>query len=84
VDVALLYSDLQVGYCNVTCQLSPVRVVYTYKYTDGLDKLNETSLPPNEEFYSSLKEEDIKDPNYEHSKYVWSHIGCQTLGDYSD
>jgi len=44
--------------------------VYTYKYTDGLDKLNKTSLPPNKEFYSSLEEEDIKDPNYEHAKYV--------------
>jgi len=58
--------------------------VYPYEYTDGWDKLDETSLPPKEEFYSSLKEKGIKDSNYDHAKSVWSHFGCQTLGDYSD
>ncbi|KAF0686648.1 Uncharacterized protein FWK35_00036155, partial [Aphis craccivora] len=46
---------------------SPVRGVYPYEYTDGWDKLDEPSLPPKEEFYSTLKEEGIKDVHYEHA-----------------
>ncbi|XP_060848479.1 uncharacterized protein LOC132927929 [Rhopalosiphum padi] len=58
--------------------------VYPYEYTDGWDKLDEPSLPPKEEFYSTLKEEGIKDVHYEHAMEVWRHFECRTLGEYSD
>ena len=44
------YSDESVELlCNTNKQFLP------YKYIDGLDKLQETSLPPQHAFYSTLK-----------------------------
>lgn len=58
--------------------------VYPYEYTDSWDKLEETSLPAKEDFYSTLLESDITNEDYEHGKKVWEHFGCKTLGEYSD
>jgi len=58
--------------------------VYPYEYTDGWDKLDEPSLPPQEEFYSTLNESGIMENEYTHAKEVWEHFGCRTLGEYSD
>ena len=41
--------------------------VYPYKYLDYGEKLNETSLPENEDFYIHLNIEDITDPNCLHA-----------------
>ncbi|XP_018393526.1 PREDICTED: uncharacterized protein LOC108772490 [Cyphomyrmex costatus] len=35
--------------------------IFPYEYVDNFDKLNETSLPPREAFYSSLTDEDVSD-----------------------
>ena len=35
--------------------------VYFYEYMDDWEKVNETALPENEEFYSNLNLEDITD-----------------------
>ena len=37
---------------------------------DDLEKVNETSLPEKEDFYSHLNMEDIIDTNYAHAKRV--------------
>ncbi|KAL4153747.1 hypothetical protein QTP88_001580 [Uroleucon formosanum] len=58
--------------------------VYPYEYTDGWDKLDVTSLPSKEDFYSTLKEKGVKDTHYDHAMEVWRRFECQTLGDYSD
>jgi hypothetical protein len=42
--------------------------VYPYDYVNSLEKLNETSLPPKEAFYSNLNEEGISDSDYEHAQ----------------
>ena len=44
--------------------------VYRYKYLDYGDKLNETPLPENEDFYIHLNIEDITDANYLHAYRV--------------
>ena len=41
--------------------------VYPYDYVSSLDKLSETQLPPKEEFYSHLNDEDISDEDYQHA-----------------
>ena len=33
--------------------------VYSYEYIDSFERFQETQLPPKEDFYSSLTEEDI-------------------------
>ena len=58
--------------------------VYPYDYVSSLDKLSETQLPPKEEFYSRLNDEDISDEDYEHAINVWNTFGCKTIRDYHD
>ena len=58
--------------------------VYPYEYMDSFERLNETSLPPKEAFYSTLTDSHISDDDYEHAKNVWKAYECETLGDYHD
>ena len=44
--------------------------VYSYEYMDDWEKINEISLPENEDFYSHLNMEDITDAGYAHAKRV--------------
>ncbi|KYM97826.1 hypothetical protein ALC62_11480 [Cyphomyrmex costatus] len=58
--------------------------VFPYEYVDNFDKLNETSLPPREAFYSSLTNEDVSVDDYQHATDVWQRFHINTLGEYSD
>ena len=58
--------------------------VYPYDYMDSFERFNETSLPPKEAFYSSLKMETETDESYKHAKRVWDELGMQTMGQYHD
>ena len=58
--------------------------VYPYDYVSNLKKFLETQLPPREEFYSKLNEEDITEKDYEHAIKVWEEFKCQTIRDYHD
>ncbi|XP_073236533.1 uncharacterized protein [Porites lutea] len=42
----------------------------------------ETQLPPKEEFYSQLYDEDISDDDYQHAIRVWNTFECKTIRDY--
>ena len=44
--------------------------VYLYQYMDDWEKLNKTSLPEKEGFYSHLNMEDVTDADYAHVKRV--------------
>ena len=56
--------------------------VYPYDYVSSLDKLSETQLPPPEEFYSLLNDEEISDDDYNHALNVWNKFKCKTIRDY--
>src|ERR1043165_3034274 len=56
--------------------------VYPYDYVDGVERLNETELPPKPAFYSKLNDSGISDGDYEHAKTVWNEFGFKTLRDY--
>ena len=56
--------------------------VYPYDYVSSLEKLSETQLPPKEEFYSHLNDEDISDEDYQHAIRVWNSSECKTIRDY--
>ena len=58
--------------------------VYPYDYVDGPEKLQETSLPAKDAFYSVLKDEHITEEDYTHANRVWGAFRCRTLGDYHD
>ena len=48
--------------------------VYPYDYVDCLKKLDETSLPPKDAFYSKLSGESITDEDYQHAQAVWKEL----------
>ena len=58
--------------------------VYPYDYVSSLDKFSETQLPPKEEFYSRLNDEDINEEDYQHARNVWNTFGCKTIREYND
>ena len=58
--------------------------VYPYDYVSSIETLSETQLPPKEEFYSKLNDEDINDADYQHALNVWNKFQCQTFRDYHD
>ena len=58
--------------------------VYPYEYLDHWEKLNETVLPEQEDFYSHLNMEDITDADYAHAKRVCKDFEIKNLGKYHD
>ena len=74
------YNTKQVFKKNV--DLLTRKGVYPYDYVSSLDKLSETQLPPKEEFYSQLNDEDISDDDYQHAIRVWNTFDCKTIRDY--
>ncbi|XP_050063297.1 uncharacterized protein LOC126552630 [Aphis gossypii] len=58
--------------------------VYPYEYTDSWDKLDESCLPGEDDFYSTLTESGINEEDFKHAKAVWDNFKCKTLGEYSD
>ena len=55
---------------------------FPYEWVDGLDKLNETSLSPHASFYSSLKNTNITEQEYEYCQQVWEENNMQTFEDF--
>ncbi|XP_050547322.1 uncharacterized protein LOC126909005 [Daktulosphaira vitifoliae] len=58
--------------------------VFPYEYVDCWERLEETRLPPRDQFYSSITHQTVSEEDYEHGKKMWQHFNCNTLGDYSD
>ena len=58
--------------------------VYPYEYMDSFYRFDEKELPSIEEFYSSIKKEDISDEDYEHAQKVFQEFKLSSLGDYHD
>jgi hypothetical protein len=56
--------------------------VYPYEYMDTVVKLNESSLPAKDKFFSQLSGSNISDEDYTHAQNVWRAFNCQTLKDY--
>ena len=48
--------------------------IYPYDYVDCMNKLDETSLPPKDAFYSKLTGESITDEDYQHAQTVWKEF----------
>ena len=56
--------------------------VFPYEWFDCIDKLNETSLPPKEAFYSKLKQSGITDKEYKQAMNFLKDAGCKSIKDY--
>lgn len=64
---------------TVTC-----KGVFPYEYIDSWSKLNETSLPSIDKFFSSLTKSNISDVEYNHALKVWDMFSVKSMGEYSD
>ena len=51
---------------------------------DSWEKFNETTLPPEEAFYSKLNLENITDKDYAHAQKVWEVFEIENRGEYHD
>ena len=58
--------------------------VYPYEYVDSWERFDETSLPDNKTFYSSLNMEDITDADHCHANKVFKEFKLKNPGDYRD
>ena len=58
--------------------------VYPYEYISSLSILDENQLPLQETFYSSLKDKNIKDKQYNRAQNVWDEFEMKTLWNYHD
>ena len=52
------------------------------EWVDGLDKLDDTSLPPHAAFFSSLKNADITEDEYQYCQQVWGENRMSTFRDF--
>ena len=51
---------------------------------DSWEKFDETTIPPEEAFYSNLNLGDIGDEDYEHVQKVWNIFEIKNRGEYHD
>ena len=58
--------------------------IYPYEDMDNWRKIDETTLPPKEAFYSDLNLENISDKDYAHAQKVWKVFEIKNRGDYHD
>ena len=55
---------------------------FPYEYMDRLERLDDTTLPPKEAFFSRLKNEGISDEDYASCQEAWRDNGMTTLRDF--
>ena len=56
---------------------------FQYEYMDGIGKLEDCALPPQEAFYSRLKNEHITDADYARCQVAWRDTRMKTMRTFS-
>ena len=51
---------------------------------NGIEKFSEEKLPPKEEFYSKLNDNNISEEDFAHAQRIWKEFGVKNLGEYHD
>ena len=51
---------------------------------DSFERFNETKLPKKEEYYNSLKKQEISDEEYDFAKTVWEKFKLKDIGELHD
>ena len=55
---------------------------FPYEWMDSIQKLNEETLPPQESFFSSLRNEHISDVDYKTCQQAWKEHNMKTMKDF--
>ena len=56
--------------------------VFPYSYFDSLNRLKESSLPPQSAFKNDLNGEECSEEDYQLAQIAWQEFDCQSFGDY--
>ena len=72
------------GFSNEQITLLKRKGVFLYDYVTSLEKLEETTLPSKNDFFSSLYQTQITEQDYDHAQTVWQIINIRDLGQYFD
>ena len=64
--------------------LLPRKGIYPYEDMDNWRKIDETTLPPKEAFYSNLNLENISNEDYAHAQNVWEVFEIKNGSEYLD
>lgn len=57
--------------------------VYPYEFICSMERLLDTKLPEQQDFYSSLKDSSISVEDHQRAQVVWDTFKCETLSDYT-
>ena len=68
---------------NVSDEILKGKGFYPYDWMDSEEKLNRDSLPPHENFFSSLRNSNITTKEYEKAQKGWKAFGCKNMSDYT-
>ena len=58
--------------------------IYPYDYMNDMVRFNETTLPPRENFFTMLRDQECNEQDYTHATKVGSTFNCTTMKDYHD
>ena len=71
------YSDFLKAY-----EIEQTKGFFPYEWVDSLAKLNHRGLPSHEAFYSSLKNQNISNEEYQYCQQVWDQNGMTTFKEF--
>jgi hypothetical protein len=84
-------STLKSSNCKILSnyKLKPIKGIYPYEYIRGnnfkdiINIMKEKSLPNHTEFYSTLKQSNISEEDYNIALTNWNNLKCKNIKDYT-
>lgn len=68
--------------CEEDLEMVAIKGALPYDWLSNFDKLEQTKLPPYNDWYNSLKQEHISPQTYDICRKIWDKFGCETVYDY--
>jgi len=76
------FKHTQKYFDNDKLDLVTKKGVCPYDYINSFEKMDETSLPPIEAFYSVMYNRPLDEKDYEHAQAVWNAFECKSMKEY--
>ena len=80
----IVLTDAEQEWVDKAMTLIKKKGEFPYEWFDSEEKLNETQLPSQQEFYSELQKKSLSDEAYQHVLNVWEHFEFQTFQEYME
>ena len=76
------FKNLEERFTGKQLELAKRKSIFPYDWFDSEEKLQYKSLPPIEDFYSTLYEANITKEDYNFAQEVWNEFNCRSFKDY--